>query len=107
MIDLVPVTIGRVALPQLAWAEGEQVSMPRDLLERTGLLRLVAADGTLNIPASIGASDRAVVATPREGVAQPVQGRQLRDRAAFTDDPPASSRLPVSYQLVPGWARAL
>ena len=114
MIDLVPVTIGRVALPQLAWAEGEQVSMPRDLLERTGLLRLVATDGTLNIPASIDAADRAIVATDRavvatnrEVVAPRLQGCEVRDRAAFTDDPPASSRLPVSYQLVPGWARAL
>jgi len=32
---------------------------------------------------------------------------QLRLRAAFTDAPPASSRLPFSYQLVPGWARSL
>lgn len=31
----------------------------------------------------------------------------LRLRAAFTESPPLSSRLPVSYRRVPGWARSL
>lgn len=92
-VDLVTVTVGRVDAPHLAWAEGERVSLPRELLEATGLIRRVGADGRLDIPSTIAA--------PR-GIAA-----ALRDRAAFTDTPPASSRLPVSYQLVPGWARAL
>jgi peptidoglycan/xylan/chitin deacetylase (PgdA/CDA1 family) len=92
-IDLVPLTIGRVALPQLAWAEGERVSVPRALLESAGLVRLVGADGTLDIPSSVQAPHGASTA--------------VRDHAAFTDRPPASARLPVSYQVAPGWARAL
>jgi len=32
---------------------------------------------------------------------------ELRARAAFTENPPVSSRLPVSYQRVPAWARSL
>ena len=32
---------------------------------------------------------------------------ELRERCAFTDRPPLSARLPISYQYVPGWARAL
>src|SRR4030095_16933464 len=82
-----------VELPHLAWAEGERVSLPGDLLEVTRLSRLVTAGGTLDIPQS--------VVVPGGAAAS------IRDRAAFTDTPPASSRLPVSYQLVPGWARAL
>jgi hypothetical protein len=31
----------------------------------------------------------------------------LRTRAAFTDRPPTSSRLPVSYRSTPDWFRTL
>ena len=32
---------------------------------------------------------------------------ELRLRAAFTESPPLSSRLPLSYQYIPAWARSL
>src|SRR5262249_54086344 len=31
--------------------------------------------------------------------------RRLRERRAFTDRPPVSARLPISYHWLPGWAR--
>src|SRR5262249_7669641 len=32
---------------------------------------------------------------------------RVRQKACFTPAPPSSTRLPFSYQRVPGWARAL
>jgi peptidoglycan/xylan/chitin deacetylase (PgdA/CDA1 family) len=91
--DLVRLTIGRVSAPHLAWAEGERVALPRDLLDACGLLRRITPDRTLDIPAGISAPT--------------APAARLREQAAFTPNPPALSRLPVSYQVVPGWARAL
>ena len=68
-------------------------TLPREQLQASGLLARIAADGTLPIPASVRAPSGAA--------------GEIRERAAFTDEPPASSKLPVSYQRVPGWARAL
>jgi peptidoglycan/xylan/chitin deacetylase (PgdA/CDA1 family) len=68
--------------------------LPVDLLDRTGWRRFVDAGGRLSLPAG------AAPALEEEAM-------RLRERAAFTDRPPASSRLPVSYQYVPGWMRAL
>ena len=76
---------------EAAWAEGRQFKIPAELPARlhwnvssTGDLSLAA----LSMPAT--ASDAAA----------------LRERAAFTDRPPASARLPISYQRVPGRVRA-
>src|SRR5438132_1519210 len=51
---------------------------------------------------------------PRSRRVRPVGARPraataggLRERRAFTDRPPVSARLPVSYHWVPGWARAI
>ena len=77
-----------------AWAEGRTVSLPRELLDRAGWRRFIDASGTLTLPADARLAIHEDVA-------------DLREQAAFTDQPPASARLPVSYQYVPGWARAV
>ena len=79
---------------QAAWAEGCTVSLPSELLDRAGWRRFLDGSGRLSVPAN------ATPATDEDAV-------RLRECAAFTDRPPASSRLPVSYQYVPGWARAI
>jgi len=91
--ELVRVTIRRVAVPHLAWAEGESVALPAGFLNACGLPGTVAADAMLDIPDSIAIA--------------PTTAARLREHVAFTDAAPASSRLPVTYQIVPGWARAL
>jgi hypothetical protein len=77
-----------------AWAEGRTVSLREDLLDRSGWRRFLDSSGQLSLPAD------AMLATDEDVT-------RLREQAAFTDRPPASSRLPVSYQQVPGWARAI
>ena len=74
-----------------AWAEGLRFKLPADLLSRMNCRVTASGDLSLN------------------GNAAPVQDSDvaaLRERAAFTDKPPASARLPISYQRVPGSARA-
>jgi len=73
------------------WAEGLRFKVPSDLPGRLHWALTAAGDLSLNtssLPPS--PSDVAL----------------LRERAAFTDRPPASSRLPISYQRVPGGLRA-
>ena len=68
--------------------------IPRVLLERQGWRRALGGNGDLRIPegpSRITADDVTIV----------------REHQAFTDMPPASARLPVSYQVVPGAVRAL
>jgi peptidoglycan/xylan/chitin deacetylase (PgdA/CDA1 family) len=77
-----------------AWAQGLRVSLPESMLDRVGWLRAIDANGDLAIAqpsAAITISDVA----------------DLRERCAFTDRPPLSARLPISYRYVPGWARAI
>jgi peptidoglycan/xylan/chitin deacetylase (PgdA/CDA1 family) len=92
---LVPVRIASIGnRPRAAWCEGLHVRLPSSVLARTGWRGAISSNGDLHVPpgpASISASD---VAT-------------LRERRAFTDQPPASARLPFRYHAVPGWMRAL
>ena len=79
--------------PQAAWAEGLEVHVPASLVSgewRDGLV----SDGTWRIPAGTSPVADAHVT-------------QVRERHAFTETPPASARLPFSYQRVPGRMRAL
>jgi peptidoglycan/xylan/chitin deacetylase (PgdA/CDA1 family) len=80
--------------PRAAWAEGLRVLLPDAVLERTGWRRAIGSTGDLAVPASGGET---ITVADVEA---------LRDRRAFTDHPPVSSRLPFRYHLVPGWARA-
>ena len=93
--SLVPVRIASSGnRPQAAWTEGLRVRLPASVLERTGWRQALAPDGDLNIPAgptSISADDVS----------------RLRERRAFTDQRPVSSRVPFGYHAVPGWIRAL
>jgi peptidoglycan/xylan/chitin deacetylase (PgdA/CDA1 family) len=77
----------------LAWAEGTSCAWPLSVLEATGLGRHLGGDGKLRLPARPQGPD-------------PAAAPALRLRAAFTDVPPLTSRLPLSYRLVPGWLRA-
>jgi len=69
---------------RLAWAEGLPLNLPAPLL------RLLESPGLPDD--EIGLRDAAMA---------------LRISAAFTNTPPASSRLPVSYQAVPGKLRRI
>ena len=74
-----------------AWAEGLRFKVPADLPSRLNWRVTASGDlslDTSSLPAS--SSDAA----------------GLRERAAFTDRAPASARLPISYQRVPGGVRA-
>jgi peptidoglycan/xylan/chitin deacetylase (PgdA/CDA1 family) len=84
------VTVGEYA--DAAWAEGLRFKLTADLPER--LNWRVSASGDLAIKRG------SLPATPADIVHQ-------RERAAFTERPPASARLPVSYQRVPGALRAV
>jgi hypothetical protein len=91
---LVPVRIGSVGdRARAAWAEGLRVHLPASLIDRTGWRRAIRADGTLDIP-------RGPVAIAAGDV------EALREWRAFTERPPLSARLPMSYRVAPGWARA-
>ena len=73
-----------------AWAEGLRFKVPADLPSR--LHWPITASGDLSM--------RGALPVPPADVAD------QRLRAAFTERPPASARLPVSYQRVPGRLRA-
>jgi peptidoglycan/xylan/chitin deacetylase (PgdA/CDA1 family) len=77
-----------------AWATGMRVSLPAPVLERTGWSSALSPAGDLEI----GSSSSHITEPDVAG---------LRERCAFTDRPPLSARLPISYQFVPGWARAM
>jgi peptidoglycan/xylan/chitin deacetylase (PgdA/CDA1 family) len=81
---------GRAAL---AWTEGMRFNLPHALLERIGWLRSVDSRGNLVMPAE-----------PARVTASDVDAVRLH--AAFTDVPPVTSRLPLSYQRVPAWLRS-
>ena len=83
----------QAAPPAAAWAEGSEVTVPATLVERLGWRRFVDREGSLRIPPD--------AATPSTADAA-----ALRELAAFTDVPPSSARLPISYHTIPGWARA-
>ena len=93
--SLVPARIVSVGdRPRAAWAEGLDVHLPKAVFERSGWRRALAVNGDLRVPegpSQITADDVALV----------------RERRAFTDTPPASARLPVSYHVVPGRVRAV
>jgi peptidoglycan/xylan/chitin deacetylase (PgdA/CDA1 family) len=92
---LVPVRIASVGSRSSArWAEGLAVHLPASVIDRAGWRRAIASNGELTIPAGPTTIGEGEVAA-------------LRERRAFTDRPPMSARLPVSYRLAPGWARAL
>ncbi|HFA59311.1 MAG TPA: hypothetical protein ENJ83_01335, partial [Rhodospirillales bacterium] len=86
------VPVGEVELPELAWAEGLRVSLPVELLRGR-----LASDGRLRV-------DGALRRAARER-AEAAEG--LRRHACWTERPPASGRLPFSYQRLPPALRML
>jgi peptidoglycan/xylan/chitin deacetylase (PgdA/CDA1 family) len=95
---LVPARIVRVeGVPALGWAENLTVRLPAKIA------RMLANGAD---PAS------GIVITPDNAVRARIAGgeaphRRLRLRAAYTDRPPLSSRLPFPYHSIPAWARQL
>lgn len=83
-------TGGRAAL---AWAEGMRFNVPYALLERIGWLSSIDARGDLAMPGE-----------PAHVTESDVDAVRLH--AAFTDMPPLTSRLPLSYRRVPAWLRS-
>ena len=83
----------RVEPPAPAWAGTMSFQIPRALVERFGWEASLGAGGDLTIAAS-------------PGVLSPEHARVVREHAAFTDAPPLSARLPVSYRRAPAWARS-
>ena len=73
------------------WAEGVRFKVPADLPARLGWRAFASGDVSI---------DRGSLPVP------PGEIPRLRERAAFTERPPMSARLPVSYQRVPGRLRA-
>jgi len=94
VVTFVPVRVtGTAGHQEIAWAEGLPFTLPRPVVERVGWGGRITTTGELTIPpgpTGIGSEDATAV----------------RDRRAFTETPPASARLPVSYQIVPGPLRA-
>jgi peptidoglycan/xylan/chitin deacetylase (PgdA/CDA1 family) len=77
-----------------AWADGGRFMLPVRLVERSGLAARRDGHGRLSLNQhgwSLRADD----------------AEELRLRNAFTENPPASSRLPFSYRLIPGALRRL
>lgn len=82
-------------IPHLAWADGLLASAPESLIA------LIGGKGARVRLTSDMARDAGVAAEARAAALV------LRERAAYTPNPPASSRMPVSYRNVPGAARML
>lgn len=89
LIDVRVTSVGPFAWA--AWAEGLRFKLPANLPAQRRWR--VSASGDVSI------GNDALPAPPDAIVHQ-------RERAAFTEQPPASARLPVSYQRVPGRLRA-
>jgi peptidoglycan/xylan/chitin deacetylase (PgdA/CDA1 family) len=89
---LTPLRI-RGASGRLAWSEGLTISLPDHLWRNLGADRVQPLED-FQLPSTLPplAAEEA---------------ENLRDRAAYTDQPPVSSRLPVTYQSVPPWLRSL
>jgi peptidoglycan/xylan/chitin deacetylase (PgdA/CDA1 family) len=93
-VTFVPVRVtGTSGQSEIAWAEGLPFTFPRSLVERIGWGSRINAEGELTIPPAA------------TGIAS-ADATAIRDQRAFTEKPPASARLPVSYQFVPGAIRA-
>ena len=82
-------------VPRLAWADGLQALAPQNL---AALLR--ARGERVRITSNMACDPQIMAAAGAAALA-------LRERAAYTPHPPASSRTPVSYRHVPSAARML
>jgi peptidoglycan/xylan/chitin deacetylase (PgdA/CDA1 family) len=93
--DLIRVEIRAVDIPELRWSEGHRVSIPHELADLLQVGRGSAIQLSRN-----GVNEAITVCATRSA-------RALRERRMFTDKPPISSRLPVSYLYVPGTVRRM
>jgi peptidoglycan/xylan/chitin deacetylase (PgdA/CDA1 family) len=78
--------------PDLAWAAGRTFKLPASVLASTDLLGRAGRQGGVTIDATL----------PRPAADD---AHRLRLRNAFTEERPASARLPFSYRWVPGVVR--
>jgi peptidoglycan/xylan/chitin deacetylase (PgdA/CDA1 family) len=72
---------------EVAWSEGLDIGLPESVIASSDLEPAIR-NGSLIVPGAARVDPTAVAV--------------LRERAAFTPTPPASSRLPISYRAVPG-----
>ena len=89
-MTLIPIYIKKVTeWPELAWTEGHTFNIPQLVLEKSGLCSAMDEQGGLELSATLN-----IQITLAEV-------ESLRQRAAFITQKPLSSRLPISYQLIP------
>jgi hypothetical protein len=94
--DLVKVRISRVeGVEALAWSENLTVQLPAPVANSLG-------DGR---DFSSGITITPVIIDRARTMRSKAMHESLRLRAAFTDCPPTSSRLPISYHMLPAWLR--
>jgi peptidoglycan/xylan/chitin deacetylase (PgdA/CDA1 family) len=98
---IAPLVVARICriegIPQLEWAESLTVRLPEPIAA-------ALANGVEPASGIVITRENAARAIKVSGKAA---HNHLRLRAAYTDRPPLSSRLPFSYRVVPGWARRL
>jgi peptidoglycan/xylan/chitin deacetylase (PgdA/CDA1 family) len=90
---LVRVRVDRAGSEATAWAEGLEFNVPQQLADAMAGQPVAWGDRLTLDPTATRPAAAAAVA--------------LRERAAFTDNPPLSARTPLSYQKVPGRLRAV
>jgi peptidoglycan/xylan/chitin deacetylase (PgdA/CDA1 family) len=94
---LVKIRISRVeGVESLAWSENLSVQLPTVVANVLGNGR----DFLTGVTITPATTERA------RALRSKAMHESLRLRAAFTDRPPPSSRLPISYHLLPAWLRA-
>jgi peptidoglycan/xylan/chitin deacetylase (PgdA/CDA1 family) len=94
-VTFLPLRIGDAGgHAEIGWAEGQSFTLPRALTDRIGWTERMTTNGDFAVP-------------PGPTGIHAAEAAAVRDRAAFTDSPPASARLPFSYQLIPAAARAV
>jgi len=95
-MDLVSLHVDRVeGLPTLAWSEGHVVRMPAVVAK--------SLTDSAGPPASITLTPEVLTRLDRTALLTAHQ--DLRMLRLYTDIKPVSSRLPIPYTKVPGWAR--
>ncbi len=94
MFELIQVTVKVTDdCPDLAWADGERVSLPRALVQEGPLAEWLQGERVLRVS---GIPDHVSPDAPKK----------LRLKRAFIEGKPGLSRLPVSYKVIPPWIRS-
>lgn len=93
-MNLLPIKVGKVEVPHLAWAQGLTVSLPSYLFEH---LQTYYDKDELYI--------RSEIFNPETAQLAKCALEDVRLCAIFTNQPPISSRLSINYQKIPAGLR--